>query len=67
MVLGSTPKKEKRRPKKIPVRSLPAVQWIRAPSGESEVEVDGVGAAESLDKNVVVDAEVGVGGGRLAR
>ena len=46
---------------------MPAVQWIRAPSGESEVEVDGVGAAESLDKNVVVAAEVGVGGGRLAR
>ena len=51
----------------MPVRSLPAVQWIRAPRGESEIEVDGVGAAESLDKNVVVDAEVGVVGGRLAR
>jgi hypothetical protein len=40
---------------------------MSAPSGESEDEVEGVGAAESLDRNVVVEADVGVGAGRLAR
>lgn len=61
---GGTPRKEKRSPKNIPVRSLPAVQWMSAPRGGAEGG-DGAGAEGLLERNV--EGVVGVGGGRLAR
>jgi len=50
----------------MPVRSLPAVQWINAPRGGfEEVARGGIGAEGELERNN--ELRWGEGGGREAR